>query len=103
MERYKQSIPAIQLSIQRGTEAVPADGHYYVLLGGEVRGRFRTLRQAQALYKTLLGESGYEPPGPPDRIDPGQEAVERYLDELGGYWSESHKHSRRGGKTMYRS
>lgn len=103
MERYKQSIPAIRLSIQRGTEDVPADGYYYVLLGGEVRGRFRTLKQAQAVYKTLLDESGYKPPARSDRIDPGHEAVERYLDELGAYWSDSHKHSRRGGKTMYRS
>jgi hypothetical protein len=36
------------------------------------------------------------------KVDPRREAVERYMDELGLYWSESHKHTRRGGKTMYR-
>jgi len=103
MERYRQAVPAIELSLERATENVPDDGFFYVSLAGEIKGRFRTLRQAQALYKALLDESGYKPPAPADRNDPGREAVERYLDELGAYWGDSHKHSRRGGKTMYRS
>ena len=31
------------------------------------------------------------------------ETVERYLDDLQAYWTESHRHTKRGGKTMYRS
>ena len=100
---YKQSIPAIGLSLERGTPTVQKDGYFYVLVKGEIRGRFRTMREAQEAYKRLLEESGYKPPEPAAaRVDPGGEAVERYMDELGLYWGESHKHMRRGGKTMYR-
>ena len=102
-QRYRRSIPAIGLSLERGTPNVREDGYFYVLVEGEVRGRFRTMREAEAMYKELLKESGYKPPEPAAaQVDPGREAVERYLDELGLYWSESHKHTRRGGKTMYR-
>jgi len=103
MESYKQSIAAIGLSLERATADVPNDGHFYVLLAGEVKGRFRAMRRALALYKSLLEQSGYTPPSPGDRkADPAREAVERYMDELEAYWSDSHRHARRGGKTMYR-
>ena len=102
-QTYRQSIPAIGLSLERGTPNVQKDGYFYVLVKGEIRGRFRTMREAQEAYKKLLEESGYKPPEPAAaRVDPGREAVERYMDELGVYWGESHKHMRRGGKTMYR-
>lgn len=104
MESYRQAIPAIGLSLERYTGAVPDDGYYYVLKDGEVKGRFRTLRQAQAKYKELLAASGYQPPPlQPRKVDPSREAVERYMDELEAYWGDSHKHTHRGGKTMYRS
>jgi hypothetical protein len=103
VESYRQSISAIGLSLERGTADVPKDGHFYVLLNGVVKGRFRTMRQALALYKSLLKESGYTPPPPGDKkADPAREAVERYMDELESYWADSHKHARSGGKTMYR-
>lgn len=104
MEPYRQTIPAISLSLERYTAAVPDDGYYYVLKDGRVEGRFRTLRQAQARYKELLAASGYQPPPVEAKeVDPAKEAVERYMDELEAYWGDSHKHARRGGKTMYRS
>jgi hypothetical protein len=104
VESYKQSIPATGLSLERATASVPRDGHFYVLLHGQIKGRFRAMRQALALYKSLLEESGYTPPPPGDRkAHPAREAVERYMDELEAYWADSHRHARRGGKTMYRS
>jgi hypothetical protein len=102
MESYRQSVPAIGLSLERETSSVPRDGHFYVLLNGEIKGRFRTMRQALALYKSLLKESGYTPPPVDRKHDPAREAVERYMDELESYWADSHKHARSGGKTMYR-
>lgn len=103
MELYRQAIPAISLSLERATPHVPNDGFFYVILDGEVKGRFRTRSKALALYKTLLEESGYKPQPVERPADPGRETVERYLDELEAYWSDSHSHRRRGGKSMYRS
>ncbi len=104
MESYRQSIAAIGLSLERATASVPKDGYVYVLLNGEIKGRFRTMSRARALYKSLLEESGYTPPPPaPGKADPTREAVERYMDELEAYWTDSHKHTRRGGKAMYRN
>ena len=102
MESYRQSIPAIGLSLERGTADIPKDGYFYVLLNGEIKGRFRAMKQALALYKSLLEDSGYTPPGVDTKGDPAHEAVERYMDELEAYWTDSHRHARRGGKTMYR-
>ncbi len=104
MTAYRQSIPAIGLSIERGTAGVPDDGYYYVLFKGDIRGRHRALIRARAQYKDLLAESGWTPP-PREQapVDHGKAAVEAYLDELEDYWTSSHKHARRGGKTMYRS
>lgn len=103
MELYRQSIPAIGLSLERSTEHVPRDGYFYVLLKGEIKGRFRTKSSALAMYRELLQGSGYKPPPVEASLDPSRETVERYLDDLESYWSDSHRHKRRGGKTMYRS
>ena len=72
-----------------------------MLLRGEVRGRFRGKREALALYTSLLEDSGYkpQPPGPSDRAS---DTVERYVEDMELYWSESHKHTRRGGKGRYK-
>lgn len=103
-ESYRQGVPELGLSIERLTGRVPKDGWYYVLYRGEVKGRYRSRRQAVAKYKALLDASGWKPnvdQGPGEHGVP--EAVERYMDQLEDYWSSSHKHARRGGKTMYRS
>lgn len=104
MEPYRQAVPTVGVSLERNTGRVPNDGYYYVLLNGEVKGRYRSLRQAQSQYKQLLADSGWKP-DPPETatIDPAREATERYMDGLENYWSNAHKHTRRGGKTMYRS
>ena len=102
VESYRQSIPTIGLSLERGTADIPKDGHFYVLLNGVIKGRFRAMKQALALYKSLLEESGYTPSRVDTQGNPAHEAVERYMDELDAYWTNSHRHARRGGKTVYR-
>lgn len=103
-EPYRQSIPDIHLSLEYCTDSVPQDGHYYVLRDGQIEGRFRTLKEAQVRYKQLVAESGHVGPGKLAKADhrPPQE-IEQFLDRLQDYWADSHKHTRRGGKTMYRS
>ena len=97
---YKQTIPAIGLSLERYTKAVPGDGYYYVLLNGEIKGRFKNKSAALQLYRDVLQSSGYTPP-PVEKAAPRNEAVEGYLDAKESYWGESHKHTRRGGKGRY--
>lgn len=98
-EPFKQSLPSIGLSIERGTVAAPADGCFYVLLNGEIRGKHRSLGKAQIQYKALRDECGWMPPTLEQRaIDRSKMAVESYMDALEGYWSSSSQHRRAGGK-----
>jgi hypothetical protein len=97
---YKQSIPPIGLSLERHTKAVPGDGYYYVLLYGEIKGRFRNKNAALDLYREVLRTTGYTPP-PVEKAAARNEAVEDYLDAKESYWGDSHKHTRRGGKGGY--
>jgi hypothetical protein len=97
---YRQSIPAIQLSLEKQTPEVPNDGCYYVVSQGQIKGRFRQKRQAHELYNQILKDSGYSPPHPEPPVDRDQ-TVERYMDELETYWLDSHKHARRGGKGRF--
>ena len=97
---YKQSIPAIGLSLERYTNSVPNDGSYYVLHGGQVKGRFRTKSAALDLYRSIVRESGFSPP-PVEAETQRDEALERYLDQKAAYWADSHKHVRRGGKGRF--
>lgn len=99
---YKQSVPALGLSIQRGTSAVPADGYYYVLLHGEIAGRYRGLRQATARYQALIEERRTSVPSvKPESVDYAKLAAETYMDQVEAYWSASHMHTRRGGKARH--
>ncbi len=86
--------------MERATSAVPDDGWFYVIVQGEIRGRFRQKKKAEILYREILDESGYAPT-PPTADSSRNETVERYLDDLENYWLDSHKHTRRGGKGRY--
>ncbi len=97
---YRQSVPAAGLSLERATPRVPDDGSYYVILGDDVKGKFRMKRDAVALYQALLKESGYTPPQQGQSFS-RDASVETYLDEMESYWSDSHRFQRRGGKGRY--
>ena len=49
------------LSIEQGTGNVPDDGRYYVIYKGQVAGKFRSLKQAEKLYKAILSELNLPP------------------------------------------
>ncbi len=97
---FRQSVPAIGLSLERATERTPSVGHFYVFLGEEIRGKFRNKKHAVDLYSALLKDSGFTPP-PSETKASRNEIVERYLDDLESYWGASHKHARRGGKGRF--
>jgi hypothetical protein len=101
---FRQSMPPWGVSLQRATEEVPNDGFFHLLVSGQVVGRHKTLKRGQAAYSAALHELGYTPPERPEqpRANATHEAIERHLDELQEFWAGSHKHRRRGGKTMYR-
>lgn len=100
---FKQEVPKIGLSIEQGTPAVPDDGHYYVLLDGEVV--FRSRSQAQALSKYRKHRDERLGPTPPKQTVNPAKALQRerlYVD-LQAVKSESRtskmtKRLRKGGK-----
>ncbi len=50
--RFKQGVPTLELSIERGTSAVPADGKYHVTLRGQIIFSSRSQKKALAFYRT---------------------------------------------------
>jgi hypothetical protein len=60
-EPYRQVLPDLELSIERFTEAVPPDGAWYLLRGGEQLGRYRSLKAAQEAWREVIQQSGWKP------------------------------------------
>ncbi len=58
---YRQELPAIGLSLERYTEAVPDDGAYYLLRDGRQVGRYRSLKSAKAAWQEVIDASGWSP------------------------------------------
>jgi hypothetical protein len=99
---YYRGAPA---SLEQGTESVPDDGKYYLLLDGQVVNSFRSLKKAKESYQQLLADIGFEPEANGGGTD-GEEirrrerqAVDYY--RVSDYWDEAHYH-RRGGKLSNR-
>ena len=61
-KRYLQQLPALELSIERHTESVPADGFWYLRQRGETLGRFRTLKAAKTAWDKVIATSGWTAP-----------------------------------------
>ncbi len=103
-EPYRQTVPGIDLAVERATARVPDQRHYFVFRGGEILGKHKTLKQATTQFRQTLKVIGWNPePSKARPRDPATEAVERYMDTLEAYWEAAATHRRRGGKTMYRS
>ncbi len=96
-EPYRQYIPGVALSLERNTEAVPKDGWFYIIKGGESIGRYRFLKQAQQEY-TAIRDTLVERRPPQSTADAGTLAMDSYFSEKELYWSASHKYRRGGGK-----
>lgn len=80
-QSYSQQLPALDLSIERNTEAVPQDDRYYVLHAGSVKGCFRSLAPAQAQWKEIVAESGWKPPPPPELSSAERKARDKVMRE----------------------
>jgi hypothetical protein len=62
MSEFKQELPRIGLSLEKGTQDVPDDGRYYVLVDGEIKFSSSSKKKASDHYlvlrDALLKESG---------------------------------------------
>lgn len=96
MTRYRQHLPALDLSLERDTERTPDDGCWYLLQGDEQLGRFRSEKSARQAWARAVDESGWQPEkreiDPKERLqrDAERRERERFLE----YWGNSHKHRR---------
>jgi hypothetical protein len=93
------------VSLEQGTESVPDDGKYYLLLDGQIVDSFRSLKKAKEAYRQLLADIDFEPKAKEAEVD-GEEirrrerlAIDYY--RVSDYWNEAHYH-RRGGKLRNR-
>jgi len=78
---YKRYIPEIELSLERNSENVPADGKYYILRSSKVIFSFRSQKEADRQFDELVRESGYKPSKTADKnLKTHNEGIERYLD-----------------------
>jgi hypothetical protein len=68
---FRQAVPEIGLSLERGTDAVPDDGMFHVLLNGEARLSTESKQKATAMYKALREQlaSGRGGAAAPDRAE----------------------------------
>jgi hypothetical protein len=67
--RYRQHLPDLDLSIERYTDAVPHDGAWYLLRGGERLGRVRSLKAARDAWNEIVEQSGWSPSNLPVDTD----------------------------------
>jgi hypothetical protein len=67
---YRQALPDLELSIERGTKAVPDDGYFHLRRAGEELGRYRSLKAAQGAWQEVVRESGWKPE--PRATDPAE-------------------------------
>jgi hypothetical protein len=85
-EPYRQTLPDLDLSIERFTDRVPTDGRWYILRAGEPVGRFRSLSAAQEAWRKIVRESGWK--AKPIEVDPAdvhrREQAERWSRNRGG-------------------
>jgi hypothetical protein len=95
---YRQYVPEIKLSIERGTTGATSDGKFHVIKEGKNIGSFSSLKQAQDVFKRLLAESGYRPKLQSNKqVTPADEGLERYLTAKDIFWAEGPKYREKGG------
>jgi hypothetical protein len=95
---YRQTLPDLDLSIERATESTPDTSKYHVIRSGEVVSSYRFLREAKKTFRKIVEESGYSPPP----VSPGKShsemMTERYMESKEIYWANSHKYRAGGGR-----
>lgn len=93
---YKQRLPALGLSIERGTPDVPDDGAFHLLRDGVELRSYRSLAAAQKAWKTIVAESGWQPApkvirSPEEMLEAERSAADR--DARNEYWHSGRRHS----------
>ena len=78
---YRQVLSGHALSVEQDTPNVPNDGYYYVLLDGNIQGRYRSLPQALKRYQEIKKTLNIGPPAPAPRVS-AAEAWGRELDSI---------------------
>ncbi len=102
---FKMYCEGAPVSLEQGTESVPDDGRYYLLLDDQVVNSFRSLKKAREAYRQLLADVGFEPKAREVELDPEEvrrkerQAIDYY--RVNDYWDEAYYH-RRGGKLRNR-
>lgn len=95
-ESYRQYLPALDLSIERHTNAVPSDGWWYLLRAEETLGRYKTRKAAQDAWATVVAESGWQPEKPEGRTAKeilAAEQAARDRDARNEYWHSGRRHA----------
>ena len=95
-DSYVQRLPALGLSIERATPAVPADGYFYLLRDGVVLTRARSLKAAEKAWREVVEASGWVPPKTQDRTPKEMLAAERAArdrDARNEYWHSGRRHA----------
>jgi hypothetical protein len=95
-DQYVQRLPALGLSIERNTPAVPSDGYFYVLRDGVVLKRVRSLKSAQDTWRDVVAASGWTPPKPQGRTPEAMLAADRAArdrDARNEYWHSGRRHA----------
>lgn len=96
---YKHYIPDLELSIERNTANIPADGLYYVVKAGNVLGKYRSLKKAEEVFQAMVKESGHKPETQEVKTRTASElSIEHYLDGKDLYWAESYRFRGKGGR-----
>ena len=95
---YRQSIPELGISIERATESTPDDSKFYVFLGGETIGSYRSLKKAQEVFKEAIRESGFQPSATKTGRTPSEMMTERYMESKDLYWANSYRYRGGGGR-----
>lgn len=97
---YVQRLPALELAIERNSETVPKDGHYYLLRGSEQVGRFRSLKAAKEAWDQIVADTGWTPPRRKP-LNPREylvrETAMKENERFHEYWGSSHKFRAKGG------
>jgi hypothetical protein len=99
MAIYKHYIPYLNLSIERYSSRVPNDGKYYVILAGEIIGKYPSRKKAEEKFYNLVKQSGYKPnPNVGKALDATDEAMEEYALSKDIFWAEGPKRRQKGGR-----
>ena len=93
---YVQRLPALRLSIERNTPAVPADGRWHLIRNGAEIKSYGSLKAAQEAWRQIVAESGWTPPQVDQRSPSEIREAERRAqdrDARNEYWHSGRRHS----------